>query len=724
MISPGYKRPWNIGGCISLVSAIVTILALSFPSLLHAQTSQWTITDPGAGGAFITTQVGPTGVVYEGSDLAGIYLSQNAGGYWENKGSYDGLNEPDPSAIGIDPTNDALVLVGTEDNLYRSTDEGYDYTLVQSGGYWTSLAISKSDDEIAYGARESAYNATDGSIWKSTNNGLTWAAVSTGLPSGLRIQKLIVDPTDSDIVYFLSQTDHFASSSGQLYKSTDGGVTWTELGGSPLSSNLLDFAVDSQHPTTIYATRGDDSGNASDGTYKSTDGGMTFSRVSTHRGIVYVKFDLDSVVNVLDINGDEANNGTPIVYQSTNGGTTWASLTTFASFHDTTSEGWPTFSYGPGYAYCKSVAYDPSNSSRYYWAGFQWVYSTTDGMANWYPAYTNPSASHPGFFSGRGISNAVSQNISIPEVDDDTMYVAYDDLGLWRSLDEGYTWEEINDPTYSDSWNGKGGNVVTVLADPQRPNVVWTGQGDSDTNEKLIKSEGSGALGTWSLANSGLPTGAITGLSLSYQSNVNNRTMFVCGNGNTYKSTDDGSTWTLVLNQSGTSCFVTAVDRANGNYVYSGGTGGFWRSTDGGTTWTNTGLAAMQPVSWIAVDPSNPTWVYVAVFAPGAGLYRSKDNGQTWTKLLTDNYLREVAVHPTNANIIFVTSSKDDCCGGAPSTSTGVQRSTGGGTTWTQENQGLAWPFARGIAIDYENPQIVFIGAPGNAFQRRTFSDQ
>jgi photosystem II stability/assembly factor-like uncharacterized protein len=132
----------------------------------------------------------------------------------------------------------------------------------------------------------------------------------------------------------------------------------------------------------------------------------------------------------------------------------------------------------------------------------------------------------------------------------------------------------------------------------------------------------------------------------------------------------------------------------------------------------------MNPVSWIATDNSNPAWVYVAIFAPGQGLYRSTDRGLTWTKLFTDDFLREVAVHPTNPNIIFVTSSKDDCCGGGPSTSTGVSRSTNGGSTWTQVNQGLAWPFARGLAISAEKPSLVFIGTPGNAFQRRTFSDQ
>ncbi len=742
MVSPSSKRSWiSLGGTL-VEAALVLALAMIASPGLHAQTPQWAITDPGAGGAFITINVGATGYVYAGSDLSGLYHSTDQGTYWEDSGYFQGINPPDVSAVGPDPTDDDIVLAGTENSLYRSTDEGYDYTLVQSGGYWTSIAIAQSDDEIAYAAHQTGYNTTDGSIWMSTNNGQTWAQVSTDLPAGLRIQKLIVDPTNADIVYFLSQSDLFATSPAQLYKSTNGGSTWTQLGGSNLSSNLLDFAVDPQNHTTIYVTRGDDSNNPADGTYKSTNGGSTFTQVSTHRGIVYVKFDQDSVVNVLDMNADEI--GQIAVFQTTNSGSSWSQITSASSFH-TTAPSWPTFSYGIGYAYCKSVAHDPTNSSRYYWAGKQWVYISSDGMADWYPDYTAQSSPGSGRWKGAGISNSVALNISISEDDNNLIYAGYADLGLWLSTDGGDTWADINDPNFTGSWDGNGGDAGTVLADPVRESVVWAANGEASSDvpyRQLIKSTNTGAIGSWALANTGLPTvsdpitgkpsnGNVQGMSLSYQSSSNNRTLYVCDNGDTYQSTNDGTSWAKVLfDGNGGTCNATAVDRANGNYVYSGGNDGFWYSTNGGANWTKstgTGLPTMgsglPSIQWIAIDNSNPTWVYVTVFGSGQGLYLSKNNGQTWTKLLKDDYLREAAVDPHNAHIIFVTSSRDFRDGGSPLTSTGVQRSTDGGVTWTQYNQGLSFPMANALAISSSYPQWVFIGTPGNAFQRADFPD-
>src|ERR1700736_3684794 len=97
---------------------------------------------------------------------------------------------------------------------------------------------------------------------------------------------------------------------------------------------------------------------------------------------------------------------------------------------------------------------------------------------------TDESSPGSGFWKGRGISNAVSENMSIFEGDDEIIYASYLDLGLWRSLDEGFTWQEINEPAYSGGWSGKGGNIETVLADPVRSNVVWAGLGETVRSEE------------------------------------------------------------------------------------------------------------------------------------------------------------------------------------------------------------------------------------------------
>src|SRR6266700_5820895 len=163
----------------SLGFATTALLAFGCAVLLspNLNAQQWQIADPGAGGAFITTAVGPTGFVFAGSDLAGIYHSSNSGGFWINAGSFQGLNELDVSALGADPTNDDIVLAGTENSLLRSTDEGYNYTQVFSGGYWTSIAISGINDNTVYAAHHSAFNSVDGTVYKSLNNGNTWNQV-------------------------------------------------------------------------------------------------------------------------------------------------------------------------------------------------------------------------------------------------------------------------------------------------------------------------------------------------------------------------------------------------------------------------------------------------------------------------------------------------------------------------------------------------------------------
>src|ERR1700730_9245999 len=123
------KRTFFRKSSFPLAMFVAAICCIFLPGKSRAQ-SQWTITDPGAGGAFVTVQVGPTGFVFVGSDLAGVYRSDSSGTSWTNRGGVQGINTPHVSAIGVDPTDDDVVIAGTENSLLRSTDEGWNYTQV------------------------------------------------------------------------------------------------------------------------------------------------------------------------------------------------------------------------------------------------------------------------------------------------------------------------------------------------------------------------------------------------------------------------------------------------------------------------------------------------------------------------------------------------------------------------------------------------------------------
>ncbi|WP_426430933.1 T9SS type A sorting domain-containing protein [Winogradskyella sp. HB-48] len=125
-------------------------------------------------------------------------------------------------------------------------------------GRITSLAIDDTNlDHIIAGSET-------GGVWKSTDGGLTWTVLSDNL-SNIDVYALAIDPTDSDTYYW-------GSTGGTIFKSTDGGLTWSPV--TSLSSGIVNkILVDPTNSLKLYASV---QGN---GLYKSTDGGVTWNSI-------------------------------------------------------------------------------------------------------------------------------------------------------------------------------------------------------------------------------------------------------------------------------------------------------------------------------------------------------------------------------------------------------------------------------------------------------------
>ncbi len=154
-------------------------------------------------------------------------------------------------------------------------------------------------------------------------------------------------------------------------------------------------------------------------------------------------------------------------------------------------------------------------------------------------------------------------------------------------------------------------------------------------------------------------------------------------------------------------------------YVYYMGAtgGGVWKTVDGGMTWLPVAdeYLGAGSIGGIAVAPSDPNVVYVGTgetcirgnTSPGDGMYKSTDAGKTWTHIgLRDGgQIGEVRVHPTNSDIVYAA-----VLGHAfgPNETRGVYRSKDGGVTWERilyrdENAG-----AIDIVLDPNNPRIIY----------------
>ena len=197
---------------------------------------------------------------------------------------------------------------------------------------------------------------------------------------------------------------------------------------------------------------------------------------------------------------------------------------------------------------------------------------------------------------------------------------------------------------------------------------------------------------------------------------VNDRMVYYMGatGGGVWKTADAGITWANVSDHYFTTSSVgsIAVSESDPNVVYVGmgeaclrsdisHGDGIYKSTDAGKTWKNVGLRDSSQIGKVLVDPKDPNLVYVAAighpYGPNEerGVFRSKDGGQTWQKILfvdDKTGAADLASDPNNPKIIYASMWQvhrmpwdiDEFGPGS-----GIYKTTDGGDHWTHLVDGL-----------------------------------
>ena len=215
-------------------------------------------------------------------------------------------------------------------------------------------------------------------------------------------------------------------------------------------------------------------------------------------------------------------------------------------------------------------------------------------------------------------------------------------------------------------------------------------------------------------------------------------------NGGVWKTNDAGRTWNPIFDDQNTgSVGAVEVAPSNPNILYVGSgeglqrpdlsTGnGMYRSNDAGRTWAHLGLRDGQQIPRIAIDPTNPERLFVAVLGhpygpnPERGIYRSVNGGQSFERVLFKDENTggaDVVLSPTEPNTVYAVlwearqgPWENAAWSGANS---GLFKSTDGGATWTQLAGGLpttADGLGRlGIGISPSNPRRMYVTATAGA---------
>ncbi|MFE4702565.1 cellulose binding domain-containing protein [Streptomyces sp. NPDC056738] len=672
-----------------------------------------------------------------------------------------------------------IVFNRSEKNLaYARTDIGGAYRWVQATKSWTPLldsvgwnewghtgVVSLASDSVdpdkvyaAVGTYTNDWDPTNGAVLRSADRGASWQKTDLPFKLGGNMpgrgmgERLAVDPAKNSVLYL------GAPSGKGLWRSTDSGVSWSQVTAFPNPGNYVQDSTDtsgyaSDNQGVVWVTFDESTGTRGSATqtiyvgvadkdnavYRSTDGGATWSRLAgqptgylAHKGVLdaangylYLAYsdkggpydggkgrlwryatktgtwtdispvaEADTYYGFSGLSVDRQHPGTVMataysswwpdtqIFRSTDSGGTWTKAWDYTSYPnrsnrstmDVSSVPWLTFGANPappeqtpklGWM-TEGLEIDPFDSARMMYGTGATIYGT-ENLTNWdsgsqftvkpmvqglEETAVNDLASPPsgapllsalgdiGGFRHTDLTKVPSMMYTSPNLTSTTSLdyaetnpntvVRVGDLDsgphIGFSTDNGANWFAGSDPS-----GVTGGGTVAAAADGGR--FVWSPAG---TGVQYTTGFGT----SWS-ASSGIPAGAIV-----ESDRVDPKTFYGFKSGKFYVSSDGGATFTVSAAANlpaGDSVRFKALPGTKGDVWLAGGASdgayGLWHSTDGGAAFTK--LSNVDQADTVgfgkAATGSSYQTLYTSAKIDGVrGIFRSTDKGASWTRVNDD----------------------------------------------------------------------------------------
>lgn len=597
--------------------------------------------------------------------------------------------------------NNILFLATASGGLWKTTNGGITWGCLTEGipnQSLTSVCVNYNNPNILYiltgdadaalgtGAFNSGTSRFSTGVLKSFNGGLTWSVTGLSFPeiNFVRAYKMIMHPQNPDILFVIADN--------KLYKTTNGGIAWSEMFESQNDGYLYDIELKPGDPNTVYMS-------AERKFYQSTDGGQTFSnpftlpRVPFNSAFDYSRTGIAvSPANpsrVYLLAGPTITTGTGStfrgLYLSANSGNTFTQQSNSPSPFNNAPDGDRDQS-----DYDFSIAVSNTSADRVVMGGIR-IYRSVNGGAtiSFIAENTTDKIYHV------DIHNLVFQPGT-------NRLFACTDGGLYFSDDEGLTWADRN-----------GDLRITQyyrFSNTPSGNIAIGGTQDNGTNRKINTS-----LSFTQILGS-------DGMDCAIHPTNSNIMYATTQNGALFKSVNGGGTMTNLLESASNFPWVSPLllDPTNPDIIY------FFRnsmgkSVNGGSSWTFTNYTSGQ-VSWrilgasISISAQNPQVVYLGLYVYSSNtepsplfsvLFKSTNGGSDWTVIHLPSFsglraITSIETNPDNSNEVWVSL-------GGFNEGNKVFRSLDGGASWTNMSGTLPNVSVNCIAFEDNN------GAPGGA---------
>lgn len=590
---------------------------------------------------------------YFGATGGGVWKTTDAGSNWKNVS--DKFFGSTIGAVEVAPSNDNIVYVGEGENSMRgNVSEGL------------------------------------GGMWKSEDAGKTWKNI--GLKDGRHITNIMIHPDDANTVWVGVMGHLFGPNKERgIFKSTDGGKTWKHVLFINDQTGCSDLVIEPGNPSVLYAGTWRvirtpyslESGGDGSGLWKSTDGGETWSNISATKGLPKGTWGIVGVA-IAPSNTDKVyaiiENEKGGLYMSADGGQTWSLQ---SSDNNIRQRAW----------YYTKVFVDPKNENLVYCPNVSFMKSRDGGKT--FQSLRTPHGDHHDLWidptDGKRmiVADDGGAQVSFDEANTWSTYMNQPTSQLYRvSTDNSFPYRvlaaqqdnstlRIKSATYGSYITEKDWDVTAgsesgyVVADPSNPDIVYGGNYGGYLSRLDHRTGENRAISVWPDNPMG---GGADVLKYRFQWNFpiffsphNPKRLYAAGNA-LFVTENEGASWKQIspdlttndkskqvssggpITKDNTSVeyyctiFTATESSLEKDLLWAGSDDGLMHlSKDGGANWSNvTPKDAPKWMMWnaIDVDPFKKGAAYITGtrykvddFTPY--IYKTEDYGQTW-KLITN----------------------------------------------------------------------------------------